>query len=255
MQKKDMANSKSKQTMATASRQAPPEADPSERTAQNAARCVQIVKRLKEVYPDAQCALEWGCQAGGDHDTMRRESWKLLVMARLSAQCTDARVNIVCRELFSKYPTPEAIAQAGLADIEAIIRPCGLYHTKAESIREACAILVRDYGGIVPNDMDALLALPGVGRKIANLLLGDVYNRPGVVTDTHCIRICGRLGFYDEKLKDPARVERILDGIIPPEEQSHFCHRIVQFGRDVCMARAPRCGACPLAAYCPHGQA
>ena len=226
---------------------------------QHKARAAAVVEALKQVYPDAVCALEWGGQAGGYDELLQenrlRNSWKLLIMARLSAQCTDARVNIVCRELFSVYTTPEAVANAPLEDIEAIIKPCGLYHGKAVSIREACAILVRDYGGVVPDDMDALLALPGVGRKIANLLLGDVYGRPGVVTDTHCIRICGRLGFYDEALKDPVRVEKLLSPLIAPEEQSAFCHRLVQFGRDVCTARSPACGACPLRGYCKHGSA
>ena len=215
-------------------------------------RMAVIVKRLKEVYPESVCALEWGGQHGGERDLLLRESWKLLVMGRLSAQCTDARVNIVCRELFQRFPTAEAMADGDISEIEAIVRPCGLYRTKAQNIKDACRILVDDYNGIVPDDMDALLALPGVGRKIANLLLGDVYKQPGVVTDTHCIRICGRLGFYDEELKDPLKVERILTPLIAPEEQSDFCHRIVQFGRDTCMARGPLCGECPLADLCKH---
>jgi endonuclease-3 len=144
------------------------------------------------------------------------------------------------------------MAEGDITDIEAIVRPCGLYHTKAQNIKDACRILVEDYGGIVPDDMDALLALPGVGRKIANLLLGDIYKKGGVVTDTHCIRICGRLGFYAEDIKEPLKVERILTPLIPPEEQSDFCHRIVQFGRDTCSARAPLCDACPLSELCRH---
>ena len=218
------------------------------------ARMAAIAERLKDVYPDAVCALEWGGQYGGERDALLRESWKLLVMGRLSAQCTDARVNIVCRELFERFPTVQSMADGELAEIEAIVRPCGLYRTKAQNIKDACRILVDQHDGIVPPDMDALLALPGVGRKIANLLLGDVYKQPGVVTDTHCIRICGRLGFYDEGLKDPLKVERILTPLIAPEEQSDFCHRIVQFGRDTCMARGPLCGECPLADLCKHGQ-
>ena len=217
-------------------------------------RMAEIVERLKTVYPDVICALEWGGQHGGEREHLLRESWKLLVMGRLSAQCTDARVNIVCRELFEKFPTVESMADGNIEEIEAIVRPCGLYHTKARNIKDACRILMEDYGGIVPDDMDALLALPGVGRKIANLLLGDVYQRGGVVTDTHCIRICGRLGFYPEDLKDPRRVERILTPLIPEAEQSDFCHRIVQFGRDTCMARGPRCGECPLRELCGHSQ-
>ena len=216
------------------------------------ARMAEIVERLKEVYPDVVCALEWGGQHGGEPEFLLRESWKLLVMGRLSAQCTDARVNIVCKELFERFPTVQAMAEGDITDIEAIVRPCGLYHTKAQNIKDACRILAEDYGGIVPDDMDALLALPGVGRKIANLLLGDIYKKGGVVTDTHCIRICGRLGFYAEDIKEPLKVERILTPLIPPEEQSDFCHRIVQFGRDTCSARAPLCDACPLSELCGH---
>ncbi len=217
------------------------------------ARMAQIVERLKAVYPEIFCALEWGGHRG-DAEAHIGESWKLLVMGRLSAQCTDARVNIVCRELFEVFPTVEAMADAPIEELEAIVRPCGLYHTKAENIKAACRILADEYGGVVPCDMDALLALPGVGRKIANLLLGDIYKAGGVVTDTHCIRICGRLGFYDETLKDPLKVERILTPLIAPEEQSDFCHRIVQFGRDVCMARSPMCEGCPLWDICVHGR-
>ena len=222
------------------------------RQAAETARMEEIVTRLKSVYPDVVCALEWGGQHGGERDFLLRESWKLLVMGRLSAQCTDARVNIVCRELFEKFPTAEAMAGADIAEIEAIVRPCGLYHTKAQNIKDACGILVTQYGGIVPDNMDDLLALPGVGRKIANLLLGDIYKKGGVVTDTHCIRICGRLGFYPEDVKEPLKVERILTPLISPEEQSDFCHRIVQFGRDTCMARSPSCDSCPLKDLCKH---
>ena len=227
-----------------------------QKTSHNAAetaRMAAIVERLKAVYPDAICALEWGGQHGGDPTFLLRESWKLLVMGRLSAQCTDARVNIVCRELFERFPTVYAMADAAVEDIEAIVRPCGLYRTKAKNIKDACRILVEDYDGIVPDDMDALLTLPGVGRKIANLLLGDIYKKGGVVTDTHCIRICGRLGFYPESLKDPLKVERILTPLIPEADQSDFCHRIVQFGRDTCMARSPSCGECPLKEFCAYG--
>ena len=216
------------------------------------ARMAEIVERLKEIYPESVCALEWGGQHGGEPEFLLRESWKLLVMGRLSAQCTDARVNIVCKDLFEKFPTVQDMAEGDIQEIEAIVRPCGLYHTKAQNIKDACRILVEDYNGIVPDDMDALLALPGVGRKIANLLLGDIYKKGGVVTDTHCIRICGRLGFYDESIKEPLKVERILTPLIAPEEQSDFCHRIVQFGRDTCSARAPACVGCPLGDLCRH---
>ena len=217
-------------------------------------RTDEIVERLKQVYPECFCALEWGGHRGATPDLVRREGWRLLVMARLSAQCTDARVNIVCRDLFARYPMPAALASASQEEVEAVIRPCGLFRTKAQSIREACAILAERYDGVVPDDMDALLALPGVGRKIANLILGDLYHRPAVVTDTHCIRICGRLGLYPESLKDPARVEKILAELIEPREQSDFCHRIVQFGRDTCTARNPACSDCPLADVCEHNK-
>ncbi len=229
-----------------------PASDPAHDEA--ALRMGQIVERLKEVYPDAVCALEWGGQYGGERETLLRESWKLLVMGRLSAQCTDARVNIVCKDLFTRFPTVQDMAEGELSEIEAIVRPCGLYRTKAQNIKDACRILVEDYGGIVPDEMEALLTLPGVGRKIANLLLGDIYKKGGVVTDTHCIRICGRLGFYDESLSDPLKVERILTPLIEPADQSDFCHRIVQFGRDTCTARAPACEGCPLRELCPHGR-
>ena len=217
-------------------------------------RMAEIVERLKAIYPDAICALEWGGQHGGAEELLLRESWKLLVMGRLSAQCTDARVNIVCKDLFERFPTVQAMAEGNIEDIDAIVRPCGLYHTKAQNIKDACRILAEEHGGIVPDSMDALLALPGVGRKIANLLLGDIYKKGGVVTDTHCIRICGRLGFYDETVKEPRKVERILTPLIEEREQSDFCHRIVQFGRDTCIARGPKCEGCPLRDLCKRGR-
>ena len=203
----------------------------------------EVIERLKAIYPEAVCALHWG-----------NEGWKLLIMGRLSAQCTDARVNIVCEELFSRWTTVEAIADAELAELEAVVRPCGLYKVKAKNIKDACRILADRYEGQVPDTMEELLELPGVGRKIANLLLGDLYHRPAVVTDTHCIRICGRLGFYPESLKDPVKIEKLLMTVIPPEEQSDFCHRLVQFGRDVCSARVPQCGECTLCDICAHGK-
>ena len=200
-----------------------------------------IVERLKKIYPEATCALEWD-----------RIAWRLLVMGRLSAQCTDARVNIVCRELFKKYPTLEDMANADIEKLESIVRPCGLFRTKADSIKRACIMLRDDFGGTVPDNMDDLLKLPGVGRKIANLILGDVYKKPAVVADTHCIRICGRFGMYSTEMKDPTKVERIMSELIEPEEQSDFCHRIVQFGRDTCMARSPKCGECALRELCGY---
>ena len=197
------------------------------------------VEILRQRYPEAECSLE----SGGD-------PWRLLVMARLSAQCTDERVNIVCRDLFREIPDARAMAEAPLAKIEELIRPCGLFRTKAKSLKESAAMLLTTYGGRVPDTMEELLSLPGVGRKIANLLLGDIYKKGGIVADTHCIRICGRLGFYDEELKDPLRVERILTPVIPISEQSDFCHRIVHFGREVCTARSPKCEGCPMGEIC-----
>ncbi len=205
------------------------------------ARMREIVERMKSVYPEAVCALEWG-----------GEPWKLLIMGRLSAQCTDARVNLVCRELFRAYPTPEAIAEASVEALEEYIRPCGLYHVKSQNTKDACKMLVEEFDGRLPDTMEELLRFPGVGRKVANLLLGDVFGKGGTVTDTHCIRICGRLGMYSESLKDPTKIERILDELIEAEERCDFCHRIVQFGRDVCTARSPKCQDCPLADLCEH---
>ena len=204
-------------------------------------RMHEILLALEELYPESVCALEYG-----------GEPWRLLVMARLSAQCTDARVNLVCRDLFAIYPTLESLADASLEHIEEIVRPCGLFRTKAKSIKEACEILRDQYESRVPDTMEELLALPGVGRKIANLLLGDIYGKGGVVADTHCIRICGRFGMYPTELKDPYKVECILSELIPTEKQSDFCHRIVQFGRDTCMARNPSCSCCPLRTLCEY---
>lgn len=198
-----------------------------------------IVDRLKEVYPDATCALEY-----------EGDAWKLLVMGRLSAQCTDARVNVVCKELFAKFPNVAAMAYGSIDEIEKIIKPCGLYRMKADNIKRASQMLIEEYGGELPREMDELLRLPGVGRKIANLLIGDVFGGAAVVCDTHCMRICGRLGMYREGLKDPIKIERILVELIEPEESSDFCHRIVNFGRDVCSARAPKCHECPLQDLC-----
>ncbi|MBP3436816.1 MAG: septum formation protein Maf [Clostridia bacterium] len=201
----------------------------------------KAAEALTALYPDATCALEYG-----------GSPWRLLVMGRLSAQCTDARVNVVCKDLFAKFPTPEAMAQADIREIEALVRPCGLYHTKAESIKEASRLLVEEFGGVLPRTMDELLRFPGVGRKIANLLLGDIYHLPAVVTDTHCIRICGRLGAYDEAEKNPFKVEKILGELLPPEESADFCHRIVHFGREICKARGEKCKECVMREFCRH---
>lgn len=206
-------------------------------------RMALIIEELKKIYPEAVCALEF-----------EGEPWKLLVMGRLSAQCTDARVNIVRRELFARFPTCESLAAASYEEIENIIRPCGLYRTKAKSIKDACVMLLEEYGGVLPCDMDELLKLPGVGRKIANLLLGDIYHMPAIVADTHMIRICGRFGMYPEKLKDPHKVEITMSELVEPAEQSDLCHRIVQFGRDVCSARSPKCAECPISHLCERGR-
>lgn len=205
-------------------------------------RIFKIAEKLAEIYPDALCALEWN-----------GEPWKLLIMGRLSAQCTDARVNIVCRELFDRFPTPNALAEGKLSEIEEIVRPCGLFHVKAQNIKDACKMLVEQYGGVIPDTMEELLNFPGVGRKVANLLLGDLYQKGGTVADTHCIRICGRFGMYPETVKDPVKVERFMDTLLPMELRCDFCHRIVQFGRDTCTARAPKCDGCPLKELCAHG--
>lgn len=198
-------------------------------------RAEAIVAALEELYPTAMCALE----SGGD-------PWRLLVMGRLSAQCTDARVNIVCRELFSVYPDVNAMAEADLATLEKLVFSCGVYKVKAANIRDFSVIIRDRFGGRVPDNMEDLLSLPGVGRKIANLILGDVYHKPAIVADTHCIRISGRLGLCDKR--DPVHVEKTLIPLIPAEKSSDFCHRLVWFGREYCMARAPRCEECLLRA-------
>lgn len=203
---------------------------------------LKIIEKLKELYPDALCSLEYG-----------DDPWKLLVAARLSAQCTDERVNIVTKDLFARFPTAESVASCDLAELESLIRPCGLFRTKAKSIKETSAMIAELFDGKVPDNMEDLLSLPGVGRKIANLILGDVYHKPGIVADTHCIRICGRLGYYNTSKKDPLFTERVMEKVIPPEEQSDFCHRIVLFGREYCSARNPSCSSCPLSEYCENG--
>lgn len=196
-----------------------------------------IIEILKLRYPDPMCALHY------------QKDYELMIAVRLSAQCTDARVNLVTPALFAAYPTLESMASADIADVENYVHSCGFYKHKARDIVLACQMLLSDYGGKVPDTMDALLRLPGVGRKTANLLLGDLYSVPGsVVCDTHCIRICGRLGLSQGK--EPEKVEQQLRQILPPEESSDFCHRIVLFGREICTARNPKCSECPLAIWC-----
>lgn len=196
-------------------------------------------RALEARYPEAECSLAY-----------EGDPWRLLVMARLSAQCTDERVNKVCRELFDVFPDASAMAAGELSEIERIIHSCGLHHMKAISIKEASAIIVDEHAGEIPRDMEALLALPGVGRKIANLVLGDVYGLGGIVADTHFMRICSRLGFTPAGTKDPLLTERVMDALIPKDRQSALCHRAVLFGREVCDARAPRCDQCELAGMC-----
>ena len=198
-----------------------------------------IIEALEVRYPDALCALHY------------TKDYELMIAVRLSAQCTDARVNLVTPALFAAYPTLEAFAGAKIADVENLIHSCGFYRQKAKDIVLACQMLIQDYGGKVPDSMEALLKLPGVGRKTANLLLGDLYATPGsVVCDTDCIRICGRLGLSEGK--EPEKVEWQVRKLLPPEKSSDFCHRIVLFGRDICTARSPKCGECPLAVYCKY---
>lgn len=201
-------------------------------------RAVHIIEALKERYPESLCSLEY------------EKDYELLFAVRLSAQCTDARVNLVTPELYGTYPTLEALAGADVADIERIIHSTGFFRAKAKDIVLSAQMLLADYGGKVPDTMEELLKLPGVGRKTANLVLGDIYKRPGaVVADTHCIRITGKLGLTDGT-KDPAKVETQLRKVLPANESNDFCHRMVLFGRDVCTARSPKCGECILAQWC-----
>ena len=198
-----------------------------------------IIDILKAQYPDPQCALHYS------------KDYELMIAVRLSAQCTDARVNLITPALFAAYPTLEAMAGAPISHIEELVHSCGFYKHKARDIVLACQMLLLKHDGKVPGTMEELLALPGVGRKTANLLLGDLYKVPGsVVCDTHCIRICGRLGLSQGK--EPEKVEKQLRAILPPEESSDFCHRIVLFGRDICTARSPQCHRCPLSMWCCH---
>lgn len=200
-------------------------------------RVAGVVEALKESYPDPRCALEY------------EKDYELMIAVRLSAQCTDERVNLVTPALFARYPTLESLAQADISEVEGYVRSCGFYHNKARDIVLSCQMLLERFGGRVPGTMEELLTLPGVGRKTANLLLGDLYKAPGaVVCDTHCIRITNKLGLASGK--EPEKVERQLRAILPPEESSDFCHRIVLHGRAVCAARKPACDRCCLAPYC-----
>ncbi len=200
-------------------------------------KVASIFRALKERYPDALCALHY------------QKDYELMIAVRLSAQCTDARVNMITPALFAAYPTLKDMANASVADVEGYIHSCGFFRQKAKDIVQACQMLLEEHGGKVPDTMEVLLKLPGVGRKTANLLLGDLYQVEGsVVCDTHCMRICERLGL--SKGREPEKVEKQLRAVLPPEESSDFCHRIVLFGREVCTARNPKCAECPLALFC-----
>ena len=200
---------------------------------------LEVIKRLKEEYPDADCTLDYN------------EAWKLLVSVRLAAQCTNARVNIVVEKLYEKYPDVDALAKAEPEQIEEIVRPCGLGKSKSRDISACMRMLKEKYNGKVPDDFNELLKLPGVGRKSANLIMGDVFGKPAIVTDTHCIRLTNRMGLVDG-IKEPKKVEMALWKIIPPEEGSEFCHRLVYHGREVCSARTkPHCEQCCLNDICP----
>ena len=199
---------------------------------------LEVIEKLKNEYPDAACTL--------DYD----DAWKLLVSVRLAAQCTDARVNVVVEGLFDKYPSVAALAEADVDDIENIVRPCGLGRSKARDISACMKMLHEKYNDTVPDDFDELLKLPGVGRKSANLIMGDVFGKPAIVTDTHCIRLCNRIGLVKDE-KEPRKVEMALWKIVPPEEGSGLCHRFVDHGREVCTARTtPHCERCCLNDIC-----
>jgi endonuclease-3 len=199
-------------------------------------KALLAVQAMKQEYPDAACSL------------LYTDPLQLLIATRLSAQCTDARVNMVTPTLFTRFPTLEAFCEATPETVGEIIHSCGLYKTKARDICAMCQMLRDDFGGKVPDTMEQLTRLPGVGRKTANLILGDIFHKPAVVTDTHCIRICGRLGLTEGK--DPLKVERRLRELLPPEESNNFCHRLVLHGRAVCMARSPKCSICCMKEFC-----
>ena len=201
-------------------------------------KALLICDELEKIYPDALCSLTY------------EKPHELMIAGRLSAQCTDARVNIVTKELFEKYKSIDDFAEAELSDIERIVKPCGLFKTKAKSIVEMCRQIRDDFGGEIPQTIEELTTLSGIGRKTANLIMGDVFNKPAIVTDTHCIRICGRLGLT--KNKEPVKVEEDLKKIIPPEKGSDFCHRLVLFGRDTCKARGEKCGECGISHLCNY---
>ena len=199
-------------------------------------RALLTCEALEKIYPDVKCSLVFS------------KPYELMIAARLSAQCTDARVNIVTESLFKKYPTLDSFAKSDLEELEQDVKPCGFYHTKAKSIKEMANQLINNFDGEIPQTMEELLTISGIGRKTANLMLGDVYGKPAIVTDTHFIRITGRIGLTSNK--EPKKVEADLIKLIPPDISSHFCHQIVQFGRDICKARKPECQKCPCTEFC-----
>jgi endonuclease-3 len=200
----------------------------------------EIINLLKESYPEPICALEY------------KKDYELLFATRLAAQCTDARVNTVTPILFEQFPTLQSLAEADVAEVEKIVHPCGFFRTKARDIVDASIMILTKFGGKVPDTMEELLMLPGVGRKTANLILGDIFNKPAVVVDTHCIRLSNRIGFVE--IKDPVKIEMALKEMLPPEESSDFCHRLVLHGRAVCTARNPACERCTLTSLCRHAR-
>ncbi len=203
-------------------------------------RTLKAIEALENLYPDAICSLSYD------------DAFQLLIATRLSAQCTDARVNIVTPALFEKYPTAAAMAKAEISDVEQLIKTCGLYKTKAKDLVGIGKMIMSDFGGTVPDSIEQLTKLPGVGRKTANLVCGDIYGKPAVVTDTHFIRLCNRLGFVNTT--DPLKVEMAMKKLLPPDKSNDFCHRSVLFGRDICTARKARCERCPMVQFCPTGK-
>ena len=200
-------------------------------------RVIKAVEALEVLYPDAICSLQYS------------DAFQLLIATRLSAQCTDARVNMVTPALFAKYPNAQSMADATIESVEELIKTCGLYKTKARDLVGIGKMIVSDFGGVVPDTIEQLIKLPGVGRKTANLVCGDVYGKPAVVTDTHFIRLCNRLGFV--KTTNPLQVENAMRKLLPPDKSNDFCHRSVLFGRDICTARKTYCERCPMAEFCP----
>ena len=201
----------------------------------------EMISRLETEYPIAECSLNYG------------KDYELLFATRLAAQCTDERVNKITPVLYKRYPTLESLAKAEITELEEVIRSCGFFHTKARDIIECANVLIERHGGRVPDTMEALTALPGVGRKTANLILGDVFSIPAVVVDTHCIRLANRIGLVDN-LKDPTKIETVLRKVLPPEKSSDFCHRLVLHGREVCTARKPKCEKCCIRHVCNEFQ-